>query len=565
MELLVSLLYALSLFSAVLSAPSRRQAGSSQLPIVDLGYEVHQARSYNQTGDTYSFTNIRYAQPPIGDLRFAAPVAPTGRDETVTDGSTSRICPQASPAWSAIAAAFIPAYLTGRPFDYNATVASLSANQTATPIDPRTDEDCLFLDVYTPRTIFDAAASSNGSTSSGGAPVLVWIYGGGYTAGNKDSYNPAGLISSSNNEIIFVALNYRLGAFGWLSGPTFQSSGGVSNAALYDQRLALEWVQSNIHLFGGDPSRVTVIGESAGGGSIMHQITAFASQQPPPFAQAIPQSPGFLPTPSNLVQETTFTNFLKLLNVSTLAQARALPSSALLAANSAQVLASQPYGTFTYGPVVDGVFTTALPGNALLAGAYPKNLNIMVGHNALEGLLFTSPLLTSSSALQANLQANFPTLQPAVAAYILGTLYPPDFSGAFGYTTDLQRAITIDSEFIFTCNTNYLDRAYGNDTFAYQFSVPPSIHGQDVSYTFFNGAGGVNVQAARVLQKYITNFAVTGDPDGVAGPGGEEGVPPFPKYGEIANQNSINVTGVRTERDPNASPRCRWWESGLYS
>lgn len=60
-------------------------------------------------------------------------------------------------------------------------------------------------------------------------------------------------------------MNYRLGAFGFLAGPTLQAEGGVSNAGLYDQRLALEWVQDNIHLFGGDPNQVTVMGESAGG------------------------------------------------------------------------------------------------------------------------------------------------------------------------------------------------------------------------------------------------------------------------------------------------------------
>ena len=91
---------------------------------------------------------------------------------------------------------------------------------------------------------------------------------------------------------MFVAINYRLGAFGWLSGPTLQSD-GTANAGLYDQRLALEWVQKNIHLFGGDANCVTVAGESAGGGSIMHQITAFGGLKgAAPFQQAILQSPG---------------------------------------------------------------------------------------------------------------------------------------------------------------------------------------------------------------------------------------------------------------------------------
>jgi carboxylesterase type B len=85
--------------------------------------------------------------------------------------------------------------------------------------------------------------------------VLVWIHGGGYTASHKSSqFNPAGLLAKSRNNdnsgVVFVSINYRLGAFGWLSGPTFQED-GVANVGLYDQRLALEWVQSEISKFGG--------------------------------------------------------------------------------------------------------------------------------------------------------------------------------------------------------------------------------------------------------------------------------------------------------------------------
>ena len=126
-----------------------------------------------------------------------------------------------------------------------------------------------------PQSIFDNRG--NGS----GAPVLFWIYGGGYTAGDKTTYgSPSGLLTrgESNNAsgVIYVSINYRLGAFGWLSGPTFQEN-GAANAGLLDQRFALEWVQQYIHLFGGDKDRVTVFGESAGGGSIMHQITVCLS------------------------------------------------------------------------------------------------------------------------------------------------------------------------------------------------------------------------------------------------------------------------------------------------
>ena len=169
--------------------------------------------------------------------------------------------------------------------DFNLTTAS-SNSSAASSTGPAQSEDCLFLDVVVPEGIFNSNEQH---------PVLVWIYGGGYTAGSKSgSGNPAGLLERSQMDnssgVIYVAMNYRLGAMGWLSGPTFQEN-GTANAGLYDQRFALEWVQQNIHLFGGelmkpcvsshyqsdtvtgDPKNVTVFGESAGGGSIMHQIT----------------------------------------------------------------------------------------------------------------------------------------------------------------------------------------------------------------------------------------------------------------------------------------------------
>jgi carboxylesterase type B len=116
----------------------------------------------------------------------------------------------------------------------------------------------------------------------------------------------------------------------------------------------------------------------------MHQITAYGNQDgPPPFAQALPQSPGFLPYVSNQQQEQIFEDFLSLLNVKTIEEARQKPFSALLKANAQQVGASA-YGQFTYGPTVDGKFVPALPGELLLHGQYPKDLKIMVGHNADE-------------------------------------------------------------------------------------------------------------------------------------------------------------------------------------
>ena len=236
-----------------------------------------------------------------------------------------------------------------------------------------------------PNLIFENAGKGYG------APVLVWIYGGGYVTGDKtDSGNPAGLLQASYNTafprgVIYVAMNYRLGAFGFLSGPTFQSN-GTANVGFLDQRLALEWVQKYIHLFGGDPDRVTVFGESAGAGSIMHHITAYGgSRGKPPFRQAILQSPGWSPITGNFQEEQAFQQFLSAMNATTIQEARKLPSDTVINANM-QVVGQSPYGRFTFGPAVDGGFVPALPGKLLLdrSRSFNKDLRIMVGHNSDE-------------------------------------------------------------------------------------------------------------------------------------------------------------------------------------
>ncbi|KAK5125192.1 hypothetical protein LTR85_000868 [Meristemomyces frigidus] len=535
------------------------QNASSNLPIVDLGYELQQATVHDSTG--YFFNNIRYAAPPTGENRFRAPQSPAVNRSVVQTGTQNRICPQAEPAWLTIAASYIPLYLEGQTVFNESEFNTSSATSGLPAQDPATNEDCLFLDVVVPEAIFDNAGKGYG------APVLVWIYGGGYTAGSKNgSGSPVGLLarSESNNAegVIYVAMNYRLGAFGWLSGPSLQAD-GTANAGLLDQRLALEWVQQNIAKFGGDPNRVTVFGESAGGGSIMHQITAYGGLKgPAPFQQAVTQSPGWQPIVSNQQQESTLNEFLYILNVSTIEQARQLPYSALQTANILQVGYSA-YGSFTFGPAVDGDFAPGLPGELLLHGQYDKSLRLMVGHNADEGLLFTSPFIQNNSAFTTMVEEFTPTIGawPSVIEYITEVLYPPNFDGsqAQGYTNQIARAAALVSEAIFTCNTFYLDKAYGNNTFAYLFSVPPALHGFDIAYTYYSG-NNASVQSTSVaiaLQEYITHFAETGSPN-------EAGVPYFNMYGANATVQDLNITGISEMMDPTANQRCNWWQKALY-
>ncbi|KAI5361172.1 Putative carboxylesterase, type B, carboxylesterase type B, active, alpha/Beta hydrolase [Septoria linicola] len=533
-------------------------ANATNLPIVDLGYVIQRATIYNDTGDYFNFSNIRYAQPPTGDLRFRAPLPPETNRTAIETGEVDRICPQANPAWLLTAQTFIPQYLTGRTNFTAADFASNSTSSSSLPAqDPRTTEDCLFLDVQVPKHIFEQTHNK----SSKGAPVLVWFYGGGYTAGSKQgSGNPAGVLARSqnnnNNGVVYVAFNYRLGAFGWLSGPTFQED-GTANAALYDQRLALEWIKSNIHKFGGDPERITVFGESAGGGSIMHQITAFGGSKGVPFQQAVPQSPGWQPIVSTVVQESTHDAFLGLVGAASIAEARKLPYETLQVANIIQTALSG-YGQFTWGPAVDGVFVPQLPGQSLAKGQFAKDIKLLIGHNANEGLLFTSPYISNASAYESYIDTLLPTVSsfPLYKNYIVNTLYP-----ASSYPDSISRASQTVADAAFVCNTFYLDKAFKNQTYAYLFAVPPALHGSDISYTFYNDDGAsasvINPEIAIALQEYITHFAEFGYPS-------ETGVPHFPIYGKNATVQVLNATRIAQAVDPAANERCNWWQKGLY-
>ncbi|KAJ6114262.1 hypothetical protein N7486_000040 [Penicillium sp. IBT 16267x] len=495
---------------------------ASSLPIVDLSYELHQAISSTQ--GFYNFSNIRYAAPPVGNLRFRASALPAQNRSQVQNGSVTRICPQAKPIWSAdIMPEFLLSVLEGTPFNQSTNVSSYpyvppASNSQAT-------EDCLFLDVIVPKKFFDRS-HGNRSVSRSLAPVLVWIYGGGYAEGDKAWQDPSGLINRS----MVVA-----GSFGWLGGETLIAN-GTANAGLHDQRFALEWVYNNIHLFGGDPNRVTVIGESAGAGSIMHQITAYGGKGGPSrFQQAILQSPAWVPIPDQKQPEQTLQNFLQLLNVSTLDEARQLPSSQLIAANAYQVATQSRWGDFTYTPVVDGSFVPALPGQLLMEGKFDHNLTVMSGHNTNEGIEFTPPASVLSSALPEQLKVYYPFITQSVVDYVTQVLYPPVYNGTYGYTSPVERYAFLISESIFECNTEYLKWGFENNTFAYEFSVPPSLHGQDTLYTFYNpGKSGLdgglselqvqNVTVAFAMQDYFTSFAQFGAPKSPVGPD-------FPRYG----------------------------------
>ena len=184
---------------------------TNNLPIVDLGYNLQRATAFNETGNFYNFSNIRYAAPPVDSNRFSAPQKPAVDRHTVQDGSKMRICPQAVPKWIATTQAFIYKYLDD-PAHFN--ISDIAIPPSSPTVNPNASEDCLFLDVVVPKNIYEKRGKGCG------APVFVWIHGGGYacfisnmfseclcllllyryTLGNKfTNYNPAGLVTRSQD------------------------------------------------------------------------------------------------------------------------------------------------------------------------------------------------------------------------------------------------------------------------------------------------------------------------------------------------------------------------------
>ncbi|KAK7870482.1 hypothetical protein R5R35_000754 [Gryllus longicercus] len=172
----------------------------------------------------HSFEGVPYAKPPIGPLRFKAP--------------------QPTESWTGVRDA--------------TKVGNMCLHYDGLEKKIQGDEDCLFLNIYTPQL-----PSGSNKTS---LPVMVYIHGGGFVIGRGDLYEPDPFMDKG---VVVVNLNYRLGPLGFLSLGTLDVPG---NAGLKDQTMALRWVQENIAVFGGDPNNVTIFGESAGGASVHFQL-----------------------------------------------------------------------------------------------------------------------------------------------------------------------------------------------------------------------------------------------------------------------------------------------------
>ncbi len=470
---------------------------SVDAPIVDTAYG--RVRGVDD-GRVKSWRGVRYAAPPVGELRWRAPRPPE--------------------RWTDVADATRVGPACAQPTDPRITL-DLGAPQ---------GDDSLTLNVW---------ASSN-TEAGDGKPVMVWVHGGAYVLGSSAQSLYRGRALASGGDAVIVTVNYRLGAFGFLDLSSFSTDRTrfESNLGLRDVLFALRWVRDNIAAFGGDPARVTLFGESAGGGIVTTLLASPAAAGL--FSAAIAQS-----SPATSVYDASRSHriaqeFLDTLGVGAddVDRLPAAPMSELLAA-SKRLFDEMPVrtpGTLAYAPIVDGDVVPDYPvAVARAGGTHPVPL--IIGTNKHEAALFRfmkSPLMPITppaiKAMFDGIAAEQPGLQlPSEAD--LGSAYR-----GRGKTPGMGVARDIG----FRMPTIWFAEGHAKAapvyTYRFDWATPMlrllrlgAAHATELPYVWGNlvagpkdptfKLGGLKAGAAlseRIRTRWL-NFAATGEPTGPAG------------------------------------------------
>jgi carboxylesterase type B len=445
-----------------------------------------------------AFKGIPFAAPPIGELRWTPPVAPAKWTGVRAADHFGPSCTQA----------VRNAAPTGR---------DLYRTQTRNEI----SEDCLYLNVWTPAK--SAAAK---------LPVMVWIFGGGFMAGSpaEASFDGAGL---AGKNVVVVTINYRLGILGFLAHPDLdkESPHHVSgNYGTLDQIAALQWVAHNIAAFGGDPGRVTIFGQSAGGGSVHFLSTSPLARGL--FQRAISEN-GLLFADDPFLLERSPSAYKKLdeaeaddlaylrkAGVESLQQLRAMSPAQLLA------LPPAPFPPAFYSPSVDG---WVLPQDfgATYAAGKQSDVPYMTGWTSA----YYPELKITVADYQKWANARF---GPMAAEYL--TLYPAASDDeASRQVEEAARDSYRASIFLWAESRG---KHVSSKTFTYYYNHPlagagydkfGSGAGHEIPYVFhslfrFDRPFVQNDYAIEdMMSSYWVNFATTGDPNG-------KGLPRWPVF-----------------------------------
>lgn len=465
-----------------------------------------------------TFNGIPYAKPPVGQLRLKPPQPITSNLGTITAIGTARSCPQFT----------ITTDTNGVPPEAQSELA----NSPIFKASSASAEDCLTVNVQRPST------AKEGSK----LPVVFWIYGGGFEFGSTSTYDASELIRTSiaqNKDIIYVAVNYRVGGFGFLPGSEIKKDGSA-NLGLLDQRLGLQWVADNIAKFGGDPSKVTIWGESAGAISVFDQMALYDGKYSyngkPLFRAAIMNSGSIVPADpvDGKKGQAVYDTVVKAAgcdgSADTLACLRNVDFQTFSSATSSvPSILSYNSVALSYLPRPDGSALTASPETLAQNGLYAP-VPFIVGDQEDEGTLFS--LFQFNISTTADLEnylstiffpfAKKSTVQGLVATYpdnpsagspfntgVLNNFYP-QYKRLAAILGDLSFTLTrrIFLNIANTSKPSVPNWSYLNSYF-YGTPILGTFHASDILKTY----GIVPGIPSSSVQAYYISFFNTMDPN----------------------------------------------------
>lgn len=491
------------------------------------------------------FLGLPYAQPPVGNLRFAAPLPAKAWRGTRTALMVGSLCAQAA----------VPALRL---------IGSKS-------------EDCLTLNVYKPH-----------NTTGKPLPVMVWIHGGGFATGSGSFTLASDL--AVRGQVIVVTMNYRLGPFGFLAHTALAAEDGraVGNYGLLDQQLAIDWARRNAAAFGGDANNLTLFGQSAGGTSVCAHLASPAMKGQ--FQAAIVQS--------GLCDDKLAQSMVSALKMGD-GIARKMGCTQSSPEAVAACLRSKPVGDWIatmgevgvtsevpYRPVYFSAVLPESPLAAMQAGRFHHvplltgsthdegSLMVAMEENdkirASKGKLTTADLQKADTldAYMARLREYFPTHAVQVAQRYPYARYG---SGTLAYSAVL-------TDYLFACDADSVRRAVlpqGVPLYAYEFADAPSgslisddqsgmqlgaYHGADFFYLFYNPLfrqSAAEQALARDMQDYWSSFAREHQPRLPAGRGGAE----WPRFDAEGKVFRLQTTGSIAINDFRTEHQCDFWQS----
>jgi para-nitrobenzyl esterase len=538
------LAFGMILCSAALLAPTQSYAAAG--PTVATAQGKVQGFVVN---GIYEFLGIPYAAPPVGKLRWRPPVKHAAWSNTLQATSYAPICAQV-------------------------TTLGVYAGPA------NSNEDCLYLNVFTPLP-----------KKSQKLPVIFWIHGGGNYDGETPGYDGSKMAAQGT---VVVSIEYRLNLFGFLAVPSLDSEDHpFGNYGILDQQFALQWVHDNIAKFGGDPSNVTVGGQSAGAtDTSINLVSPLAKGL---FQHAICESECAVneaPLATSVADGTAFANAAGCGTQTGAAQAaclRALPAATVEALAGTTSAAS----SFVGGPMVDGTILPIQPIVAWHTGAFNKPMTVMNGSVADEENFFLNIIEyfeTPPKALTAaQYQAAITTAYSAPNALTPGQPYPAGTAQAIltHYPVSAYPSAQLAWDAALTdpihCRDAHIDGILGPQVplYAYQFDdrtapnyfprlpgfVGWAYHTADQQYLFPGWSGGPlgTPHSLNKLQGILsdelvaawTNFAKTGNPNGV-------GNTPWPRYTAkrhaVLSEN-ISALSTYTQADYNKRHQCAFWET----